>query len=321
MNESTYQHLAKHIVKVEENVASASLHALPVGGRMAYYTVAHDSVELVQAVKAATDIALPYLVIGHSGSTIIHDDGFPGLVIHNQSKNIAFSVEQSQMVVETGVSLQSAIVQAAGRGLGGLIHLYGAGGSMGGALYYNASVQNQPLSDSLRSLTILMPPTRIKPEPTIVRYKGSWLLSKAEPGLTRLQTLFLRSHGENLPIILTAQLQLTSLRLDELSRRLQTATNTFNDSLPGKDFFGPLFSDLPTQSATEIMATAEAWRLKHPGFVLSKSHPNYVSVKNRFLRDHQGSVPVAELLTYVSQVQSWVYERTALELQPAFLVH
>jgi UDP-N-acetylenolpyruvoylglucosamine reductase len=316
----TYSHLCKYIAHVEQNAPSERLHTVPVGGRMAYYAEVYDSVELVQAVKAAGDMALPYVVIGQGSSVVFPDDGYPGLVVRNSSKNMAFSKEHSQMVAESGVSLQSVIVQAAQQGLGGLVHLYGVGGSLGGALFYNVQVGGQPISDSLRSLTVLMPATRLKPEPSIVRFKGSWLLSRAEPGLTRLQTLVLRTPTEPQPVILTAQLQLTSLRLDEIARRIQTESHRYQAMQPPFPTFGPLFADTSTISAAELLTVGEAHRVRHPGLSMHKSFPNYLRVRGRYLREHNGTVPISELQEYCARIQEAVAAKTLEALTPAFHV-
>ena len=318
--EDTLHHLTKHIASVEQDVSGSIFHSLPVGGRMAYYTVVRDSVELVQAVKAACDISLPYLVVGQGTSVVIHDDGFPGLVIHNQSKNIAFSVEQSQLVVESGAALQVVIVQAAERGLGGLIHLYPKGGSIGGALFYNVGVNGQTLFDSLRSLTMLMPPTRIKPEPSIVRFKGSWLLSKSATNMTKLQTLVEAGGRDFQPVILTAQLQLTSLRMDELARRIQVASHATKEEEPKQPVFGPVFLGPQSESLQDILKQVEVHKIKHQGFSMNKYVPNYIQVKQRYIRENGDRILVHELLAFVDQVRAHVLEQTQVELQISFSI-
>lgn len=321
MSEEIFQALARHIATIEQDAPSERIHSFPIGGRMAYYCVVNDSVELVQAAKAASDIALPYVVVGQSRGVFIHDDGFAGLVIHNQSKGMAFSAEQSQVVVESGALLQSVIMQAANRGMGGLIHLYGMGGSIGGALYRNRAVHGQPLSDSLRSLTVLMPPTRIKPEPSIMRFRNTWLTTKVEEGKTKLESFYDQHPHDPQPVVLTAQLQLTSLRHDELARRLQVEAQAYAKALPSDKHIGPLFKDLPEGSPDAYLQKAEAYKMRHPGFIVKKEQPNYCVVKSRYVRECGGRIPVVEVQAFVEKIQAQVKERTAVELQPAFRVH
>src|SRR5207253_1725601 len=142
----------------------------------------------------------------------------------------AFSAEQSQMVVDSGLSLQRLILQSANKGLGGLIPFYGEAGTVGGALYRGSAAEGVRITSFLRSITLLMPPTKMRPEAYIVRHKADWLAGKQE-GYTRLREQ--RSVLGPVPVILTAQFQLTSLRAEELARRLQGAVTRYNGSRPG----------------------------------------------------------------------------------------
>lgn len=309
MTLDTERQLKRVIASVEQGVSADRWLGVPVGGRAAWYAEVSDTVELVEAARAAMDLQLPYLVIGQGTHTILHDDGFPGLVIHNQSRGLAFAADQSQVVAESGVSLKQLVIQTANRGFGGLFQFLQPG-SVGGTLFYGGSGS---LADYVRNLTVLMPPTRLKPEPSIVRSKGSWLASRTDADRTRLQVMREKQADEPQPIILTAQIQLTSLRPDEIARKLQIESRRLDLEVPVAPAIGPLFVVLPHDS---LLEGAELWRVKHPLFFVRKEFPNYAFVKPRGLRERGGTAPAAELTEFVAMLQ----QRLVAELPLAFSV-
>ena len=100
------QQLVKYVTSVQSDVSGAQFNGLGLGGTAAYFTEVKDTIELVQAVRAACDVGLPYKVIGQGSSVLIADEGFTGLLIHNTTHNVAFSHDQSQVVLDSGCLLQ-----------------------------------------------------------------------------------------------------------------------------------------------------------------------------------------------------------------------
>jgi UDP-N-acetylenolpyruvoylglucosamine reductase len=320
----TKQQLLKAIPHVESGYPLGSHQALGIGGPARYYTVATDTVELVQAVKAACDAGIPYRVLGMAESTIVGDGGFEGLIIQNNSQSYAASQEQSQVVVDSGMSMRRLITILANMELGGLIPLFGAGGSVGGALFNNtfhARGSNQRFADSLRSLTLLMPPTKIKPEPSIVRFKGTWLTTRVDEGETKLIQAASKDAGR-MPVVLTAQIQLTSLRTDEIVRRMQQESLSVSANEPqGEEaltHFGPLFSPILNAELEEAFQVAGIGRLEVGGLVMSKRYPNYVMLARRSAKKSALPVSSKRLLAFTSAVQAKVAATFGAKLELAF---
>lgn len=319
-NDEIRQQLLKHIPEVQLDFDTGFLHPLGLGGPARFYTVAKDTVELVQVVRAACEAGIAYRVLGLGDSILIGDKGYDGLLITNQSISHAFSADQSQVVVDSGMSLRRLAILAANTQLGGLIHLYQSGGTIGGALFHNSAGEAQPIAGSLKSVTVLLPPTRIKPEPSIVRYRGAWLTAKTEPGKTRISAA--AEKGErHLPVILTAQMQLTSLRADELQRRLQKVVQATEAAEPsGDEYYGPLFQAVPNISHRELFQGSGAYKLSGHGFALSSEYPNYVKRKRALLKKKRITPTVEGLQAFMSEVAAHVQNRHAAELLPAFTV-
>ncbi|CAN5165545.1 hypothetical protein BH11PAT4_BH11PAT4_7860 [soil metagenome] len=318
------QQLLKAIPHVESGYSLGSHQALGIGGPARYYTVAADTVELVQAVKAACDAGIAYRVLGMAESTIVNDGGFEGLIIQNNSQSYAVSQEQSQVVVDSGMSMRKLITILANLELGGLIPLFGAGGSVGGAFFHNnlhARGSSQRFADSLRSLTLLMPPTKIKPEPSIVRFKGTWLTTRVDEGETKLIQAASKDAGR-MPVVLTAQVQLTSLRTDEIVRRMQQEALSVSAHEPqGKDavtHFGPVFLPLANATLEEAFQVAGVSKLEVGGLVMSRRYPNYVTQAKRPFRKPLLPVSTQRLIALTDAVKAQVEAKFSAKLELAF---
>ncbi len=302
--------LLRRISQVEENVSLAQFNALSVGGTTDFFTIAHDAIELIEAVKGAIDAKVPYVVVGAGEGVLFSDGGFPGLVIHNLSSNCVMTADHSQMIVDSGMQLQRFITSAASQGFGGLTSLYGVGGTIGGALYTNAGANGQNILSSVRYVTMLMPPTKMKVDVTMVRYKADWLTK--DGGLTKLQQLRVdRSIDEPRPVILNAHIQLTSVRSDELIRRITEQVKGLARSVPKGEVFGPLFLPLPDQNLEEILSASGIDKIRVDGLYVEKRNRNY-------LRKGKVQPSASSVWNMVTQIQQAAWHATGAELRPAF---
>jgi UDP-N-acetylenolpyruvoylglucosamine reductase len=309
VNESIYQQLLKDIARVEQHVPLTRFNQLNAGGRAAYFTEAKDAMEVAGAVKAAIDAGLPYEIVGAATSVLFPDEDYAGLVIHNTSEGFVMAADRSQVVVESGMQLQRFITLAAGRGYGGMTQFYGIPGSIGGAVYHNLSVDGVSILSSVRHLTVLMPPTKMKPYPTVQRQRPEWLLR--EHGGTRLRHLRdTRSFDQPRPVILNVQFQLTSVRPDELQRRIQK--EAANRHVPPKGaVFGPLFLEPGgDHRLADLLKYSGVQRIQVEGVRPEKRNLNY-------LRARRGASSGAIWQT-VQEMQAFVLERSGIELAIAF---
>jgi len=293
MGEEAYRELVRQIAKIETQYPLRELNPLKAGGVADFFTIANDTVELATAVKAALDTGVPYLVIGQGDGALFSDGGFPGLVIQNRSSAFAVATDRSQVVADSGLPLSRFITWLASRSLGGLTHLYGEPGTLGGAIYANLSDGFQPILSSVRYLTMLMPPARLDRQATIARYKVDWL-TRPE-GRTRLQAMKAgKEVGESQPVILTALFQLTSVRPDEIQLRLQEQVRRRPPSVG----MGPVFSSLPDADIESLLVGAGAATLKSGNVFPDRRRPNFLRAR--------GSVRSADIRALIEAMQERV---------------
>ncbi|MBU6389006.1 FAD-binding protein [Patescibacteria group bacterium] len=275
--------LLRQIVKVEDDYSLRRFSPLKTGGVADYFTEAVTAVELAAAVKAAIDMRIPYLVIGNGSRVVFSDSGFPGLVIHNLTHAYGIDRRRSQIVADSGLPLSRFITLAASEGLGGLTHLYGEEGTIGGAIYHNTVADRKPIFSSIRYVTMVMPPARIDREATIVRYRSDWLEKNAEQ--TKLRFLReSRDFHEPQPVLLTALFQLTSVRVDELRTRLWQASRLARAERPKGAVLGPIFQGEPDLPLSDLLVGSQVAKLRIGGVSPHRRFPNYIVTHGRSIR-------------------------------------
>lgn len=114
-----------------------ALHtSFKIGGPAKYFAVANSQEEIIELIKAASKLKLPYLILGSGTNILFSDNGFDGLVIKIQDQ--AIKILGEKMLCSAGVALSQAVDQAWSAGLSGLEWAAGIPGTIGGAVYGNA---------------------------------------------------------------------------------------------------------------------------------------------------------------------------------------
>src|SRR3990170_1527685 len=104
-------------LKVSESLKPYT--TMKVGGRADYFFAAKSVDDLVLAVTAAWELDLPYFILAGGSNILVSDYGFPGLVVKNETQNLVFLEEKSQVIADSGTPLGHFISQCASRGLSG----------------------------------------------------------------------------------------------------------------------------------------------------------------------------------------------------------
>jgi len=271
--------------QVKEHEVMRDHTTMHVGGVADFFYEAHSIADLVKAVKSAIEINIPYLIIGFGSNVIFSDYGFPGLIIHNLTNNVAFMAEKSQVIVDSGTPLQKLIVESVSRNLSGLEFLFGIPGTVGGAIYGNAGAEGQSIGNYVRQVTILDPGQ----EPEIQQFDHGWFDFVYRS--SKLKEL----KSASKPIILSARLQLAQGRQEEIMRRLNdwkkrrlesqpngfSAGSYFRNPTPqGFDLHGLAgrnVSSLPSErTAGYMLDKAGAKKMRLGGAKVSEKHAHFI---------------------------------------------
>jgi len=136
---------------------------MKVGGKAAIFWVVKERENLIKIIKKCLEIDLAYLVIGRGSNIIVSDQGFPGLVVVNETSNIIS--QSNEAVVDSGITISSLIRKLAEKGVGGLEFLAGIPGTLGGAIFNNAGAYGKYMEGIVSGVVLLDTDGRIKQIP------------------------------------------------------------------------------------------------------------------------------------------------------------
>lgn len=129
------QKLGFNRIKLNEPMSEHT--KMKVGGPADYFFEAANRKELVEAVQAAIETGVPYVVLGNGANVLVADTGTRGLVIANKSNGLRF-LPHGYVEAESGVDNTQLIKQAQNRNLLGAERLLKVPGTIGGAVFMNA---------------------------------------------------------------------------------------------------------------------------------------------------------------------------------------
>ena len=138
---------------IEENIALSKYCTWHVGGPARYFVKVKGIEELREALSWAKDNKLKFFILGGGSNVLFSDDGFLGLVIKIDCRKI--TIEGNELRAEAGAIMRVAVLRAAEEGLGGIEHLAGIPGTIGGMIRGNAGALGMEIKDHLSWVRVL----------------------------------------------------------------------------------------------------------------------------------------------------------------------
>jgi UDP-N-acetylmuramate dehydrogenase len=293
-----------------------------LGGPARYFYPAQTLSDLMKAIKLALKLNLPFFVLGNGSNVLVADQGFSGLCIKNEARNISIIAQKSQVIADSGVFLSKMVAEAASYDLGGLEFLYGIPGTVGGAVVSNAGVMGASIGDFLISATLFFPSGEIK------RLTKRWFEFGYRESRLR--------HLHPKPIVLSVKLQFASNRREEILRKIQHFQKIRSAKQPNERSAGSFFKNPQVDSAWaekylrmsgisdgEILETIRktghipaGWLLEQVGAKTMKVKAARVSKKHaNFLINYKGKATASQIRQLAEQLKKRVYERFGIVLE------
>ncbi|MFA5829829.1 MAG: UDP-N-acetylmuramate dehydrogenase [Candidatus Gracilibacteria bacterium] len=190
--------LLEKFPNIEASKPLAPLNTMHIGGPADLYYKLTNIDELPELLQEAHKLQIPYFILGGGSNTVFADEGFRGLVIHLQAKNIALepvatgeqpdstfanpqsvpghsqgspksslpnpvsqilSPKSHLLTAESGASLSQVIQFALKNNLIGMEKLMGIPGTIGGAVRGNAGAFGVEIKDLFQKALIYSPKT------------------------------------------------------------------------------------------------------------------------------------------------------------------
>jgi UDP-N-acetylmuramate dehydrogenase len=120
-----------------EQIPLAPLTMFQIGGAAKYFIEAHTDEEVLEGVCFAAVQHTPYFILGGGSNILVADSGWDGLVIQMRTENITWQDNDTLLILDAGVSWDSAVEASVLKERGGLENLSGIPGSVGGAVAGN----------------------------------------------------------------------------------------------------------------------------------------------------------------------------------------
>src|SRR6202042_3119584 len=145
--------------------ALADYTTLGLGGRARSFASAGTEAELIDAVRAADAAAEPILLIGGGSNLVISDAGFPGTVIHVNTRGIGYADAPERpgspegagavdVTVAAGEDWDDVVAATVAEGLAGLESLSGIPGRAGATPIQNVGAYGREVAEVISRVRV-----------------------------------------------------------------------------------------------------------------------------------------------------------------------
>lgn len=137
----------------KENEPLAKHVNFRIGGPAKYFVEARSTQDLIDVVRLADELSLPYFILGGGSNTLVSDEGYLGLIIKAANRNTRF--DGNRVTAEAGVISATVARGSADKGLRGFEWAISLPGTIGGAVRGNAGCFGGEIKDTLESVKLL----------------------------------------------------------------------------------------------------------------------------------------------------------------------
>ncbi|MFA5188434.1 MAG: UDP-N-acetylmuramate dehydrogenase [Patescibacteria group bacterium] len=220
--------------KVKANESLAKYTTFKIGGNAKYFFIANDNEDLVRAITFAKKLKIPFFILGNGSNILVADQGFAGLVIYVQTKDILFK-EGNKVVADAGVMLVDLIQKTIDQGLTGLEWGIGIPGAIGGCVRGNAGAYGGQIADNLIGVEIM---------------KGGkqFVLKNEKCEFGYRESVF--KHNNDL--IISAEFQLKKGNKQQSLAKIKDILKTRNEKLPEFPSAGSVFKNVMINSENMV---------------------------------------------------------------------
>jgi UDP-N-acetylmuramate dehydrogenase len=135
----------------------AGYTTLGLGGPARSFVTASATDQLIEAVRAADAAGEPVLLLGGGSNLVVSDDGFPGTVIHVNTRGVSYAYAGDGHVavtVEAGEDWDDVVAATVTEGLAGLECLSGIPGRAGATPIQNVGAYGQEVAEVIAGVRV-----------------------------------------------------------------------------------------------------------------------------------------------------------------------
>jgi len=142
---------------ISEQLPLAGYTTIGLGGPARFFMECSGMDDLREGIAFAGERRLPLLVLGGGSNIVVSDDGFPGVVLHQASRGIEFTLHGRRCGVRVagGESWDDVVAACVQRNLGGLECLSGIPGTAGATPVQNVGAYGQEVAETITAVHAL----------------------------------------------------------------------------------------------------------------------------------------------------------------------
>jgi len=278
-----------HLVQLDFPLASSLW--LGIGGPARYYAEPTNRNELIELARAAILEGVPVRILGGGSNVLARESGVDGLVLSLAASPLSqLTIEGTRLTADGGAKLSHAVTHAVSSGLGGLEHLLGIPGTVGGALAGNASADGRDIGLVTAEIEVLQlngEVAKIRGDEAQFSHRRSGLA-----GMVVLQVTFQLDRRDS--VALTKRMQKLWI-----VRGAARPTDASRIAMP--------FVDPDGSTAERLIADIGLAGIREGGASLSLEHPNYLVARE--------NATSQDCLKLIERVREQVLLQTGIDLQ------
>jgi UDP-N-acetylmuramate dehydrogenase len=139
----------------EKNVPFSKLTTFRTGGPAALLFRPKTAAALAEALSWAKGQGAAVFMLGNGSNLVVSDKGLPGLTVTLKPHMNRLRIDGREVELEAGVLWPKAAMKTARAGLSGLHGGVGIPGTIGGAVFMNAGIPENRISDYLAKVTVM----------------------------------------------------------------------------------------------------------------------------------------------------------------------
>ncbi|MBN2478751.1 MAG: UDP-N-acetylmuramate dehydrogenase [Parachlamydiales bacterium] len=275
-------------MEIKKNISLKNYTTFKIGGYAKFFAAVKSIEDATQAYLFAKKNMLKTFVLGKGSNILFDDSGFSGLVIYNDIDFL--DINENSVNVGAGFSFIRLGLVTASKNLSGLEFAAGVPGSVGGAVFMNASTYDQKISNTIEEVTYLDEDGNI------------YIYKKDEMDFKYRHSIFQKKKG----IIISAKFLLTS---DENAkqRQLEIVTKKRSNQPMNERNAGCIFKNPENISAKILISECGLVNYKIGKAKVSEKHPNFIINEN--------DASSKDVLLLISHIKKTVFDKTKIKLQ------
>lgn len=241
---------------------TADLVSIKVGGNASLVVYPFSLEKLIAIVKMLINNKIRFYILGNGTNTYFSENDFEGIIIVTKLINKC-TLDNNSIIAECGASLYECCVLARDNSLSGIEFAYGIPGTVGGALYMNASAFGSSVSLCVKESLVLDKNTL--QVYTIDSYSHSFEEKKSV--FSKMNDL----------IVLSTVFSLKQAQKEEISAKMEGYMNKRVNSQPlDMPSAGSVFKKPQGNYASHLIDSAGLRGLRVGGAMVSEKHAGFI---------------------------------------------